>query len=336
MSGPDGKENVPPDLAALAVDRPSAGYQADPIGTMRSHTRAFLQYVDARELRRRISDFRKLNFRDLSYAEVSQAILDVILFDTPNGKMGIIRPSSASYPTGTRFYRVRAIPEDDHVTPLRSMSKVSDCWEPPPEVVPMGRLNREGEPLLYTSLSDPLVAIDELKIADGEWCSVITYEAIEDVKVTVIGGNLDTEELENAEALKLELLQDFLHHEFTRDVGKGTEYLYRISEIIAKHYFDMPPEMHDAWCYPSIADKSKWNVAFHPKDRVRLRLVGVEIARPQRLQDGKLVLNVGMVAKETRGRDDLVYYRIGSPEQRELFPEITRERPADATQVGTG
>ena len=95
------------------------------------------------------------------------------------------------------------------------------------------------------------IAIDELKIPDGERFSLIVYKAVEDVKVTMIGGQPDIKGLHDGEALKVEMLQGFLRDEFTRDVGKGTEYLYRISEIIAKAYFDLPAEVQDAWCYPS-------------------------------------------------------------------------------------
>ena len=126
------------------------------------------------------------------------------------------------------------------------MSKVSDCCEPPKKLVKMGRLNKDGEPILYTSPSDPRVAIGELKIPDHEWFSLIVYEAVEGVNVAIIGGDVDVEGLDDVDALKIEMIQGFLRDEFTRDVGRGTEYLYRISEIIAKDYFDMPPVMLDA------------------------------------------------------------------------------------------
>ncbi len=287
----------------------------------------FLPYVSARELHRRVSNFRKLNFRDMSYEDVSQAIRRVIMFDTPSGQISVLQPLSGQYPAGTLFYRVRVIPKDDHIAPLRSMSKLSDCWEPPPNAVPIGRLNREGEPLLYTAPLDPRVAIGELKVPDGEWFSLIVYEAVEAVKVTIVGGQPDTTGLDATDALKVEMLQGFLRDEFTRDVGKGTEYLYRISEIIAKDYFDLPPEMQDAWCYPSIVDKSRFNVAFRPETRRKLRLIGVQIARVSSRENGGLVLAVGLVAGENEGSDDLDYFPIGSPEQRALFPWITTKQP---------
>lgn len=44
------------------------------------------------------------------------------------------------------------------------------------------------------------------------------------------------------------------------------------------------------------------------------------------IQDDDL-LQVGMVVKEFEGSDDLAYVHVGSPEQRELFPWITRSKP---------
>lgn len=282
-----------------------------------------LPYVDPRELIRRISAFRKLDFHALSRLEVSDAIADVIMFDTPEGPHGIWQVYSKHYPAGTRFFRVRAIPEDDHIIPLRTVSKVADCWEPPAEIVKLGRLNEEHEPLLYTS-TDSRIAVDEMKIPDGARLALIVYEAVGDVNVVMVGDRPKTDGLSEADALKLEIVHEFLRDEFIRDVGQGTEYLYRISETIAKDYFDMPPEFQDAWCYPSLAHKEGFNVAFRPTTRTMLRLVGVQFAEVYREpEDQAMLFRVACVAKGMEGADDLTYFRIGSPEQQAMFPEIS-------------
>ena len=293
--------------------------------------REFLQYVDALELHRRISDFRTLDFKRLSYGDIQRAILDVITFDTPHGRRARLHPRSAKYPMGTRFFRARTIPEDDRNLPLRSMSKVGDCWEPPAEIVDIGRLNKRNEPLLYTVPRDPRIATEELRIHDDEFFSLIVYEAKEEINVTVIGDTPNVEGLDDDEILKSKMIQDFLRHEFVRDVGKGTEYLYKISESIAKDYFDLPPELQDAWCYPSIAANGGFNVAFRPQTRSKLRLVGVQIAKVNRIQDWDFTFGVYVVAGKTEGTDDLSYFSVGSPEQHEMFPEIQTETPAPMT-----
>ena len=241
----------------------------------------------------------------------------------------MLQVHSRYYPAGTLFYRVRAIPEDDHIIPLRTISKVSDCWEPPKEIVKLGRLNKEQEPLLHTSPMDPRLAVGEMKIPDGVRFGLIVYEAVEDVNVTMIGHQANTDALNDAHALKIEMIQGFLRDEFIRDVGQGTEYLYRISETIAKDYFDLPPEVQDAWCYPSVAHKDGFNVAFRPYTRAKLRLIGVEFARVYRGQEHDVSFAVDAVAKAVEGSDELAYFPIGSPEQKKSFPWINTSTDTD-------
>lgn len=257
----------------------------------------------------------------MTYQDVQAAVSNVINFDTPYGNICILTPSNANYPAGTRFYRVRTLPENDRNLPLKNMSKVSDCWEPPINIVRMGRLNKDNESLLYTSPIVPNTAIEEMKISDGELFSLIVYEATEQINVTMIGLPPKIEDLDTTEILKMRMIQDFLKHEFIRDVGIGTEYLYRISESITKDYFDLPPKWQDAWCYPSVAKKGSFNVCFRKEKRKKLKLVGVQLASIIRENDNMLY-NIRMVAKDSGDGDNLQYFLIGSEEQKEFFPEI--------------
>ena len=238
----------------------------------------FLKHVDSTHLHDKICRFRDLDFKRMSYQEVQSAISEVITFNTPHGVISVLMPMNANYPAGTRFYRVRTLPDDDRKIPLRTMSKVSDCWEPPENIVRAGRLNRDNESLLYTAPISPFVAVEEMKIPDGKFFSLIVYESLEKINVTMIGAQPNIEGLHGEEVLKVKMLQDFLKHEFIRDVGVGTEYLYRISESITKDYFDLPPDFQDAWCYPSVAKKGHFNVCFRKDNRSKLKLVGSQIA----------------------------------------------------------
>ena len=289
----------------------------------RRELKAHLQYIDLLKLQKKIDQFRKLNFKNLSYQEVGKAVHDVVFFDTFRGKSCILPISGCpSYPAGTRFYRVRSIPRDDRKLPLKFMSKVSDCWEPPKEIVDIGRLNKAHEPLLYTTPGHPMTAVEELKISENEFFSLIEYEATQKINVAMIGGNFEYDGLNSDERLKLQMIQDFFCHEFIRDVGKGTEYLYRISEYIAKTFFDFPAEVQDAWCYPSITKKENYNVCFRPKKRKeKLKLIGVQIASIRTINKEK-VFYIPLVVKESPDGHNLSYFGIGSSEQKEMFPEI--------------
>ncbi|HIF9172223.1 TPA: hypothetical protein ACX6PS_000859 [Photobacterium damselae] len=283
----------------------------------------FLKYVDISELHNKICHFRELDFKKLNYKEVQKEISNVISFNTPKGNCALLVPTNSTYPEKTRFYRVRNIDEGDRTLPLKSMSTVNDCWEPPKNVVKPGRLNRQHEPLLYTSPINATIAIEELKIADEQLFSLIVYEAVTPIKVTCIGVTPNIESLTKDEALKLKMIQDFLKHEFIRDVGNGTEYLYRISESITKDYFDLPPDIQDAWCYPSVAKKGGYNVCFRPNQKLKLKLVGVQIASVTRDDDDRYHFEVKVIAKDSGDGINLSYHDIGSPEQIYLFPEIS-------------
>lgn len=283
--------------------------------------KGFLKHVDAAHLHDKICNFRDLDFKRMSYQEVQSAISGVITFNTPYGVISVLMPINASYPAGTRFYRVRTLPDDDRKIPLRTMSKVSDCWEPPENIVRAGRLNRDNESLLYTAPISPFVAVEEMKIPDGKFFSLIVYEALEKINVTMIGAQPNTEGLNGEEVLKVKMIQDFLKHEFIRDVGVGTEYLYRISESITKDYFDLPPDFQDAWCYPSVAKKGHFNVCFRKDNRSKLKLVGSQIASVVREGDNYL-FQAKLVTQVGADGESLTYHQIGSDEQRELFPDI--------------
>lgn len=281
-----------------------------------------LHRIDLLDLQKKIDIFRKLNFKNLSYQEVGKSVNDVIYFDTPRGKCSILPFSGCpSYPLGTRFYRVRAIPKDDRKLP--PMSKVCDCWEPPKEIVKIGRLNKAKEPLLYTTPAHPIIAVEELKIPDNEWFYLIEYEATQKINVATIGENFNYRGLDDNERLKLQMIQDFFCHEFIRDVGKGTEYLYRISEYIAKAFFNFPSEFQDAWRYPSITKKENYNVCFRPsKRKEKLKLIGVQIASICKVNN-QTIFKIPWIATEAHDGHNLLYYRTGSSKQREVFPEIT-------------
>ncbi|MBL0611925.1 hypothetical protein JD508_16955 [Aeromonas jandaei] len=286
------------------------------------HLKEFLKYVETAYLHDKICTFRDLDFKKMSYQEVQSAILDVISFDTPQGKRCILTQMNSSYPAGTRFYRVRSLAEDDRHLPLRAMSKVTDCWEPPEKIVSAGRLNRANESLLYTAPQLPTVAIDEMKIPDSQLFSLIVYESTAPIFVTMIGSPPNVEGLNSEEALKLRMIQDFLKHEFIRDVGSGTEYLYRISESITKDYFDLPPDIQDAWCYPSVAKKGAFNVCFRKGNRSKLNLIGVQIASVVR-ENNNYLFSVKAIAVDSGDGVNLAYYNIGHDIQRKLFPEIS-------------
>lgn len=136
----------------------------------------------------------------------------------------------------------------------------------------------------------------------------------------MIGGeyNYDIIGIKNREAILVhEIYNNFLKDEFSRDVGIGTEYLYKISEIIAKWYFDLPPrDIQDAWSYSSIQNKKNYNVCFRPEiAKDLLELQGATICKIDK------DFNITAVCI-THGYDDMgtaQFYELGSAVQKNIF-----------------
>ena len=278
---------------------------------------SILKQIDPLALMQKIKKFRKLNIARMGNTEISQAILDVICW---NGVFACYTNIKA-YPAGTKFFRVKRLKGEE--IPNERFSVYQDYWETDPKyLTAYGRLNKPGESLLYVS-PDLYCSIGEVHIQDNEPFVAIQYTAKSDIKVNMIGGEFDYGELGvHDEKVKLihEMYNSFLRDEFSRDVGKGTEYLYKVSEIIAKSYFDLPPKIsQDAWAYSSVLDKAKYNVCFRPDiAHDLLELNGAMICKVN--QSTKIT--VQCVAIGADENNNILFYKMGSEQQKQVFPEI--------------
>lgn len=276
--------------------------------------REYLATFSAAEMADRIRHFRTLNFRRLTKEEVHQSIRNVLLGGNP---LLAMPTQIRTYPVGSDFFRLRRPNKPSSAVPMDCAITEADAWEPPTEFARASRLNVDGEPLLYTSPASVILPMEEAKLANGEHAAMFVYRAKQPVKVNVIGDRFDGELLSEDERYKLSQISDFLHDEFTRDVGAGTEHLYRLSETIAKDWYDLPPGViQDAWCYPSVASKGGFNVCFRPDlahECLRLRgaLVGT------RTGDNFAVKLVAIVNDGA-----FSYHRLGSDIHKQVFPEV--------------
>lgn len=276
-----------------------------------------LKRVDPVVLLEKISRFRKLNIRCMSDLEINQAILDVLCWDGYFACYTNIK----QYPIGTKFFRVKRLKGTK--IPDSRFGIYDDYWETKPKYLKeYGRLNKPGETLLYVC-PDLRCAIKEVHIEEGEFFAAIRYTAKSDVKVNMIGGEFEYKQMgiiDEKVQLVHEIYNSFLRDEFSRDVGKGTEYLYRVSERIAKDYFDLPPRIvQDAWAYSSVQDKTKYNVCFRPDVAHNiLELDGAMICKV----DSDMNIQVCCVAIGADAEGNILFYPIGSDRQKEVFPEI--------------
>lgn len=278
----------------------------------------FLKSIDSRKVIEKIRKFRMLNIKDMKSQEIANAISEVL---TWNGVFSYIT-NIGTYPSGTVFFRVRKLKGSS--IPNENLCTYGDFWEPPKSCVKTeGRLNKKGESLLYVTPEDPKVPLKELQIIEGEYYALIKYIALEPIKVNLIGGKYNYSEIgitDDTAILNNDLFNDFLRDEFSRDVGKGTEYLYKISEIIAKWYFDLPPrDVQDAWAYSSIQDKEKYNVCFRPEiAHDLLKLEGALICKKEKADE----ISVHCIAIGSKTENEVYFYLLGSEQQKSIFPEI--------------
>jgi len=229
-------------------------------GGLNDAMNAHLSKVKVRELIAKIRDFRAKPIRTMSDHDIFSAIHDVLLVDN-EFYLPVLRQV---FPEGSQFFRARVL--TGSMTPFRELINEGSFWSAPENLITKpGRLNAVRESLLYTTYGNMSVPLLEIKAEPNTYCAMMVYEAVADVKATVIGGDYGGVNIasENARAV-LEIYANFLYDEFTRDVGLGTEYLYKTSEIIAKTFFDQPRTEQDAWQYPSLYDKSVVNICFRP------------------------------------------------------------------------
>lgn len=282
----------------------------------------FLSKITIENIDKKSEAFHALDLKKLTNEELFNALTDAISFDVDGIKMSFFIPRIASFFIGTKFYRIRKFVDSDGDIPLKTMSIEQDAWNAPEENCNIGRLNKDGESLLYTSLQSPNICVEEMGIKDGEKFCLIVYEARKEIKATLIDRWQDQQELSKEDNQKMRMITDILIDSFSSVVDKGTKFLYRMSERIAKDYYDLPRDCQDAWCYPSVAAKQGYNCCFRPDvAKEVLNLIGVQVCCVNRMGDNYcykcdciLVWN-----KDTEVYD---YYQVDSPICRHLFPEI--------------
>lgn len=161
---------------------------------------------------------------------------------------------------------------------------IAECWEPPLSKTPMGRCNTPGSPVLYISenLETPF---EELNIEPEEQVYVIKFEVTERLNLKRIvpskfnaTDSQDHPIYDSESMLSYQILREFVRSEFLKPVGKGTEYLYRLSSSMCRVWFHS--DNSDGWIYPSVQTPSKNNIALKPTSaRKKLVIKDVRIVR---------------------------------------------------------
>lgn len=281
------------------------------------------------DIKTKIRKYKKLDFKNLKDEDLSRELLETILIGDDKTQMAYLIPIMSILPQKTRFYRIRTLESQDlSISVKKAMQYEQDAWNPPIEkVTKIGRLNRTNESLLYTCLKDPSIAMEETKVKKGEYFCLIVYEAISEIKMCGIGEWQNLPELNGEENSKMHTIAKFLRNEFARNVTEGTEYFYRISEIIAKNYFDLPTDFQDAWCYPSVAAKRGLNVCFRPEKATKLlKLVGVQIGEAIKENDETFIVKGFGILDNENKFEYAVLNEQNCSNYKELFPEMSTHK----------
>lgn len=254
----------------------------------------------------------------ISDKDLDTAIADVMNIEINGQKMQIFLPQRCTYNVGTRFYRTRIVNPQE----LEQFSTIGAYWNPPKEYITKpGRLNKAQESLLYTS-RNYATTFSELKIQSNQTFALIVYEALEPIKMNIIGAEKTIPGLNENDIRKYQLYNNFLRAEFTKEALPGLEYYYRVSEYIAKFYFDLPPrDVQDAWMYPSVASSGEYNVCFRPEiAKEVLKFVGVIFGRLIKVNNNTLFqcLRIGTTDSE----NNMSFTQYNPKLMEALFPEF--------------
>lgn len=181
-----------------------------------------LNSIPTLEILSKLEKYKRLDLKRISDKELFKLTLETV---------PMCNISSKCYGSGTKLYRVREYLGSE-------FTKLCELLYVPSEFVKTrGRLNDIGESILYVSL-DQVTPFHEVKAKVGKSYCVITYDICEDeqIQVSTIGENLYNifNNLDKQGEINSKIIDQFFYAEFTKEVGKGTEYLYRTSTMLAK------------------------------------------------------------------------------------------------------
>lgn len=222
------------------------------------------QTISEEEIDKKISHFKALDFKNMSYDEIREEIFRVISIKNQSSlDIWVIQSEK-----NISLYRVRKRNIDT------ANISIQDLWEPPAEKAKMNRLNKSWEPLLYVSIY-PWTASDELWIGSGEEFTLIEYQVSEPLQLIRIWLEKDNNFSVETKR-KISTINTFIRKLFSRKVSAGDEHLYQITESIITDYSSISPEFFNWWIYESIKIPWEYNIALKPEDaHKKLKVISV-------------------------------------------------------------
>ncbi|MFP7480184.1 hypothetical protein [Terribacillus saccharophilus] len=242
----------------------------------------------------RLERYRSVDLRRITVEELINLTADTL---------PCILHKGWTYPKGVKLYRVRKKDTSDQM--FRTTSEVSYC--PEKFVKTIGRFNNEKESILYTS-TDSITPFHEVKAEIDDEFALVEFETLSNLNLTdvCLGTELPFRLTINGE-INHKIIEQFLFTEFTKDVGVGTEFLYKVTVSLAKMLLNVPGSQGIR--YPSTPFKQGINVAIE-KDAVdeKLKVISVKNVKVKDiLLDGRILCDIQSESK-TINKDGTIIY----------------------------
>ncbi|MGC5626972.1 hypothetical protein ACPYO6_01820 [Georgenia sp. Z1344] len=206
------------------------------------------------KFRKRVREFWELNIPD-DFDNPLARISEVVRF----GGTALYPFSWDEFEPGTTFWRVRRMELQD----IRDSLSANDLWMPPRKFAAAGRMNRHGEPLLYTTMGSPSGSFAEARVAEGDPFLLIRYEISNTVELKRVGVSNHDPELPRTYQMFEREVSAFLNDVMSIREDRFGPGVYAITADLLEALFSL--ELQQAgWVYNSTLIPNARNAAFTP------------------------------------------------------------------------
>lgn len=280
------------------IDKPPSRIsENDVAGRISVDLAAYLDAFGPGEVEARVFAFKQELPHASDVAAVRELVWDTL---TPNGWRSMVRPfSTARIPAlSTYLYRVRS-----RLAGPQDIRTIGDIWTPPTGAS-SGRVNRPGQPILYTSAEWPGVAHRETGAQLGEVVALSCFTITEDLHLLDLDDMDPQWALNTSQQRKWAQLAQFYRWAFRHSGSDPHSPQHLVPQVLTLDYNMLVPPLI-GYGYRSVLVNSPGaiNVALdehHAASRLRLLWTTVwQIGKPRSLHLASRVPKYPNVARST-------------------------------------
>ncbi|MDF2821607.1 MAG: hypothetical protein K0R15_2048 [Clostridiales bacterium] len=280
-------------------------------------------YLDAfsnEHYQRKLKNLINMNFDSMSNQAIRNEIRNLISFtNNITGQAYYFIPTfSYIYKCNSKFSRVRKLGNNLYEVHNRRLCK-RDLWNPEVNYVKeYGRLNYPNESLLYTAEKYPEVSIKEAGVKGNDVFLLVTYEALDEISVTIAGLYQEKDYFTDEENIKISQLINGISDLLKLTIDESNKQLYRLTSNLIKECYYLEG-YQDGWVYPSIALGKGHNVCFKPTiAEKKLKVYSAEICT----LDEEHLFSVRYVLGDLENENTLKFHDLGSDFQKRYYPHL--------------